>query len=109
MMSGRQLCTAKKQLKIVSRGRFIVFITFLMLVMFVIGGFAFNPHAWGTEEPIYETVLVHQGDTVWEISAEYASGNKSIRAISNTICEINDIQNATIYPGQTLQVPIYVS
>jgi hypothetical protein len=108
-MSGRQSYIAKKQLRIVSRGRFIVFITFLMLAMFVIGGFAFNPHAWGIEEPIYEKVLVHQGDTVWGISAEYASGNKSIRAICNEICKLNNIENSIIYPGQTLQVPIYAS
>lgn len=55
----------------------------------------------------YETYIVKDGDTIWEIAQYYCGNSIDIRIAINQIEEINDISNSTIYNGDSLLVPVY--
>jgi LysM repeat protein len=78
-----------------------------MVMAFMIGGFIFNATVSGAVEPALETVLIQPGDTIWAIADVYRPENSDTRAYVKKICNLNDIEPGKIYPGQTIQVPIY--
>jgi len=59
----------------------------------------------------YETYeyTVNNGETLWNIAADICEDNDElyIKNVINDIREINDLENPTIYVGQTIQLPIY--
>ncbi len=55
----------------------------------------------------YETTYVKYGDTLWGIASRYATEKDDIRQLTYAIMEINKLnQNAQIYPGQILKIPV---
>lgn len=55
----------------------------------------------------YETTYVKYGDTLWGIASRYVTDKDDIRQLTYAIAEINKLnQNAQIYPGQTLKIPV---
>lgn len=55
----------------------------------------------------YQLVYVNPGDTVWQIAAKYATDKDDIREIIYNIRQINKLNNnAQVYPGQVLKVPV---
>lgn len=59
----------------------------------------------------YETYeyTVNSGETLWNIATKICDKNQDlyIKKVINDIRDINDLENPTIYVGQTLQLPIY--
>jgi len=49
---------------------------------------------------------VNKGDTLWAIARKYTSKDKDIRQTIYEIEKLNNLKNATIYPGQTIQIKI---
>lgn len=49
---------------------------------------------------------VKKGDTLWSISEEYNGGKRDHRQAIFNIQERNDLETATIYPGQQILVPV---
>lgn len=55
----------------------------------------------------YEAVQVKTGDTVWGIAARQVSDKEDIRSLIMAIREANHLNNnAQLYPGQVLKVPV---
>jgi len=55
----------------------------------------------------YDTVYVKPGDTVWQIAAKYTTAKDDVREVIYEIRKINKLDNnAHLYPGQALKVPI---
>jgi LysM repeat protein len=52
-----------------------------------------------------DTHVVTQGDTLWGIAAEVTPAGEDIRATIGHIRELNDLDGATILPGQRIVVP----
>lgn len=52
------------------------------------------------------TYFVESGDTLWRIAREYSTDNQDVRRVIDIIEDINDC-TATIYPGQSLTVPVF--
>ncbi|HOA30543.1 MAG TPA: LysM peptidoglycan-binding domain-containing protein [Clostridia bacterium] len=52
----------------------------------------------------YKTVVVEQGDTLWDLAKEYYPDMEIRRAVYE-LKKINNLQDATIYEGQSLKVP----
>jgi len=98
--------TRSKGIRIYSWTRFIIFMAILVLIAFLAGGLVFKSTVSGMEDIAYETVVVTNGDTIWEIAKEYGDDDTDIRNIVHEICSINDISAESLYPGQTLKVPI---
>ncbi|TWH51752.1 LysM domain-containing protein [Sporomusa sp. KB1] len=59
------------------------------------------------EPTIYETIYVKPGDTVWQIAAKYMTDKDDVREVVFEIRRINKLDNnAKVYPGQALKVPV---
>ena len=52
-----------------------------------------------------ETVVVMSGDTLWSIAHEIEGGKTDTRVIINDIIKKNNLKNAEVYAGQTLEIP----
>ncbi len=51
--------------------------------------------------------VVRSGDTVCDISIDITPNSKDYRKTEYCITKKNNIENANIYPGQTILVPFY--
>lgn len=51
--------------------------------------------------------IVAQGDTLWSIASEYSDNRHDTREVVHIIREINGGISPTIYPGQTIWVPLF--
>ena len=94
-----------KRVRIVNKRRFtlalfLLFISFLCAFMLM-----FNAVS-GEEKIIYKDYVVVKGDTVWKIADINTGNDRDVREIVYEIVKVNNIKNQTIYPGQTIQVPI---
>lgn len=55
----------------------------------------------------YDTVYVKPGDTIWQIASNYATDKDDVREVVFEIRRINKLDNnAHVYPGQSLKVPV---
>ncbi|MEN6412668.1 MAG: LysM domain-containing protein [Veillonellales bacterium] len=82
-----------------------MFVLFLVLLILNITPLAISRAFVDTTT--YETVYVKPGDTVWQIAAKYTTDKDDIRKLIYEIRQINKLDNnAKVYPGQTLKVPI---
>lgn len=97
----------KHKYKVRSKFKFSVFLTVLLVLL----GFSFsnaldaNPNAQ-MPEPEYITIQVESGDTLWEIANSLNDGKTDPRKIIYDICELNQLNDKDIYPGQILKVNV---
>lgn len=94
-----------KKIRIVNKRRFtlalfLLFVSFLCAFMFM-----FNAVS-GEGKIIYKDYVVAKGDTIWKIADINTGNDRDVREVVYQIVEINNIKDQTIYPGQTIQVPI---
>ena len=78
----------------------------ILVLCFMILYFAFmivNAGAASREEPSYDTVMVQNGDTLWEIASSYCTGD--IRHYIFEIKQINHMEQDTIREGQVILLP----
>ena len=60
--------------------------------------------AEGGAQGAYETLTVQSGDTLWAIASDRYPGT-DVRAKVWEIEQVNHLDSASLYPGETLQVP----
>lgn len=77
----------------------LLFTSFLLMGTDASGN---HPEEATGEEQI---IIVHSGDTLWEIAKQYTDGRNDIRFIVYLIKDRNDLQSAEIKPGQRLIIP----
>ncbi|MDR0518899.1 MAG: LysM domain-containing protein [Clostridiales Family XIII bacterium] len=96
----------RKRYRIVSRARFVGFITAMAVAAALICGFAFGAGVSGTEVREYESVMVSQGDTLWSIARENKPEGKTTKQFVADIRAANkDIDPGRLYVGQLVDVP----
>ena len=79
-------------------------ILFIFLLTFVLIYDRDDNQAYATD---YKTVYVNSGDSLWSIASTYTSEREDIRTFVLLVKKINHLNdNAQIYPGQTLKIPI---
>lgn len=89
------------KLRIVNRKRFIRSIAIVMFLL--IGLFNFSI-AKSNEEAEIISYTITPGETLWSIAKEYTPDNKDIRQTIYEIEKLNNLDNATIYAGQIIQI-----
>lgn len=92
--------------KVVDNKKFKRFITLIILFcLILITTTIYTITAYSFNNLKYIEIPVNSGDTIWEIAKEYGTSN-SLRRDVYTIMEFNNLNDAIIYPGQIIKIPI---
>ncbi|NLY11148.1 MAG: LysM peptidoglycan-binding domain-containing protein [Firmicutes bacterium] len=86
-----------------------IIIMVVIVVLTVTIGFMLTKNIFGAnsnEHIAFNEVVVKPGDTLWKIAKTLAPGVDT-RLVVWTIREENQLESATVYPGQVLRVPVY--
>ncbi|EGD40948.1 LysM peptidoglycan-binding domain-containing protein [Nocardioides sp. WG-D5] len=101
----------RSTVRLTRRGRIVVF-AFALVVLFGIAligarvAFAVEDGADKSPAPSAHTMVVGDGDTLWDISAEAVAGtDASIREMEQRIKELNSLESSMLVSGQTLIIP----
>ncbi|MDD4781112.1 MAG: LysM peptidoglycan-binding domain-containing protein [Tissierellia bacterium] len=62
-------------------------------------------NAYSKDITQYDYISVQEGDTLWAIASEY-SNKDDIRKVIYIISKVNNISEATIYPGDIIKIPL---
>ncbi len=97
-----------KTLVIKSKVRFIIFISFIIMIAAACLSMAINTIDVSAEnhDPSYVTVKVCDGDTLWSIADQYMTNTKDQREAVYEIQQANDMASSdTLTAGTTIKVP----
>ncbi|MFJ9392430.1 LysM peptidoglycan-binding domain-containing protein [Nocardioides sp. NPDC101246] len=101
----------RSTVRLTRRGRVVVF-AFALVVLFGIAfigarvAFAVEGGAEKSPAPSAHTMVVSDGDTLWDISSKAVAGSDaSIREMEQTIKELNSLESSMLVSGQTLIIP----
>ena len=72
----------------------------------LLGAELFADKATAATEIVNKPVVVHAGDSLWSIAADNIEQGKSVRSYVYEIAALNNIDDNTIYAGQTILVPV---
>jgi len=99
--------TSAPQLRLTRRGRLVVTLFFLGVLMALFTAFGSSVVATGERGAPMETqtVVVGDGDTLWDIAGQYADAGET-RAMIRRIVELNSLASTTIHSGQELAIPV---
>lgn len=81
-----------------------MFLSILSISMIVFT-FAATFNAYSKDIPQFDLVTVKSGDTLWSIASDY-SGDAEIRELIYSISVENNIEDASIYPGDSIRIPL---
>ena len=98
---------ARSSVRLTRRGRLVVFVTSLFLVLavaFMLAGGAVGTGSAGEPAPT-EVVQVAPGDTLWGIASEVATDG-DVRSMMTEIERLNALESASLSAGQKLRVPV---
>ncbi|MEU4453155.1 LysM peptidoglycan-binding domain-containing protein [Nocardioides sp. NPDC023903] len=101
----------RSTVRLTRRGRVVVF-AFALVVLFGIAligakvAFAVENGADKSPASSAHTMVVGDGDTLWDISSKAVAGtDSSIREMEQRIKELNSLESSMLMSGQTLIVP----
>ncbi|HYF82916.1 MAG TPA: LysM peptidoglycan-binding domain-containing protein [Clostridia bacterium] len=94
-----------KRYRIKSKTRFLVSVSLIMIIA-VSSLFTLVVSAKGNNEVTLVPEYVEAGDTLWNLSENYA-GKMDIRNYISRVMDINDLHSANIMPGELLYFPSY--
>ena len=98
---------ARSTVRLTRRGRLVVFVTSLLLVLGVaimLAGGAVGTGSAGETAPT-EIVQVAPGDTLWDIASDLATDG-DVRSVMTEIERLNALESASLSAGQKLRVPV---
>ncbi len=96
----------KKRLYIVNRTRFVI-MTLIALILIstiisYITGFIMSEAATNHSDIIVKIVA---GDTLWDIASKNNFYEEDVRAVVYRIKQYNNLDDSTVYVGQTIAIP----
>lgn len=100
--------TNRRHIRIKSKVRFIIFITIVVMAVFMTFNMTVGADkASGETAQKYITVEVAAGDTLWDIADQYmADSGEDTRHDVYTLQQINDLDDAGVAVGQKIKVPV---
>ncbi|CAM3587622.1 LysM peptidoglycan-binding domain-containing protein [Nocardioides zeicaulis] len=97
----------RSAVRLTRRGRLVVFLTSLFLVLGVavmLAGGAVGTDSAGQQVPT-EVVTVAPGDTLWDIASDISTDG-DVRSAMDQIERLNALESASLSAGQKLRVPV---
>lgn len=98
----------KTRYKIVSKTRFFLFITMILIllatsILFLID----RREAYSSYyETKFKEFQVIEGDTLWDIARISSTPNEDVRKVLYDIRKFNNMSSGHIYPGDIIKIPI---
>lgn len=86
-----------------NRSRFYLFVIMVTMIISSIALVANVQGADTTDE--YVSVMVEQGDTIWDLADEY-NNTRDLRQYIRKIEKINQLTDSLIYEGDILKMPV---
>lgn len=77
----------------------LLFTSFLLIGTYASGS---HPTEATADEQL---IIVHTGDTLWEIAKQFTDGEQDVRYVIYLIKDRNNLQSSEIMPGQKLIIP----
>ena len=77
----------------------------MVLLLCMAIGAMFPVVAASPKHTVYTEVKVQAGDTLWNLAKDYGDQTKDVREVVYDICQFNNVDAASIYPGQVLLIP----
>lgn len=94
----------KRKYVLKNKRRFLSLIFIVLLITFIS---VYTVTASGHQEPVYKTVVVHTGDTLWSIAQNNLGGYEGdIRAYIYEIKRINNLDSSLLVENSSLIVPV---
>lgn len=90
-------------MRVANKKRFITSSTIAILLL--IGLFNISIAKSNKEAETIEYTIA-KGQTLWSIASEYTPNNKDVRETIHEIRKLNNLQDATVYEGQTIKIKI---
>ena len=87
-----------------ARKNVLVMLTLALIVG--LGTIAMGAQSGKTGEVYYESVLIHQGDTLWSIAEQYKAEGEKTEHMIEDILELNDRKTTKIRSGEQMLVPV---
>lgn len=87
-----------------ARKNFLILLTVVLITG--IGTIAMGAQTQKTEEVYYESVLIHSGDTLWDIAAEYKADGEKTEHMVDKIQKLNQMRSGHIRAGERILVPV---
>lgn len=102
----KKIYLSRRRTVIIDKKKFFRFILISVLLLnLLISLFVAPILTKADEEPIFETVTVRIGDTLWSIAEEY-SGAGDVRSFVYELKKHNNLKSANLSVGQQILVPI---
>lgn len=92
------------KVKDINKFKRFMFLSILLISILVFASLA-TIKAYSKDIPQFDYINVKEGDTLWSIASDYADNNE-IREIVYEISQANNIQGASIYPGDIIKIPL---
>ena len=86
----------------------VIFFSIILLLILVLAYQLIKPPFIDAHEPL-EVVrtIVKKGDTLWDIADRYDNNKMDLRKYIYIIEIYNNLDTATLQPGQRLNIPVY--
>lgn len=85
--------------------KFSIFVGLIIFSCTIILGLGSMSPTQAADKKTYKQVIVENGDTLWGLAVRYVPGNDP-RMVIDEIINVNELNNATISPGQVLDIPV---
>lgn len=84
----------------------VLFVSFILGSVIVKAG---NDKATANERMYFTSIVVNEGDTLWNIASEHVDYNhySSVYEYMNEIIELNHIESSEIFAGKKLLITYY--
>lgn len=79
---------------------------FAVLFVLSVGTIVFGGQTVQKEEIYYQSVMVHSGDTLWDIAKKYKNETETTEHMIDKIMECNQMRSANIKAGFRILIPI---
>ena len=106
-MMTRNTVPARPQVRLTRRGRLVVFLGALAIVMLlgvVWGSGSVATERAGTPEPT-DVVTVRPGDTLYDLAADVTPAGGDVAAMVERIQRLNALDSGMLVAGQELRIP----
>lgn len=66
-------------------------------------------YAQSEQVQVYESVVIQEGDTLWDLALQYAPAEQDIRSYIREVRELNRMTSDQIHTGQSIILPMQKS